>query len=408
MSKLDDIDFIKKLDKSDMHHLITHLPEQLFWSLDLKINGEGFETNPSNVVICGMGGSAISGDIVKVLFGDKIPITVVKDYTVPSFVPNDTPPTVPSFVPNDTPHTVQTHLCCPSESLYIIVSYSGNTIEAIECLNQAMKITNNIVAITSGGKIKEIVNGKYPCIDLPAGFPPRAAIGYLFFSILKVLEAYQLIPGHTREIKHLIANLMRKAGPLCFKTEKEMNLAKSSAETIFPKIPIIYSSNPTLAPVAYRWKCQINENAKIPAFCNTFPEMFHNEIEAWEKKEFTERFIPIFLRSFHDKKNYSDMTRLFQSMLEKKNIDYLEFYGDTSKPPLCSEASGGGREENTHFLHGMPCSSDEERAKSGDHRLQDIFTLIYLGDMISFYLAILNNVDPTEINNINYLKNKLT
>ncbi|MCL2064986.1 MAG: bifunctional phosphoglucose/phosphomannose isomerase [Candidatus Cloacimonetes bacterium] len=414
MSKLDNIDLMKTLDKSKMHHLVTHLPEQIYFgyfesSVDLnnsdqsneyencgEVKGENLfgKHKFSNIIISGMGGSAISADIIKVLFSSFIPINIVKDY-------NFSTPSPGSLHKNGekSPHINGVEQgegvvdkIVNNKTLYIIISYSGNTEEAIECCKQALNETSNVIVITSGGKLKDIIedfqsksenNISYfdtfrmpSLIIVPSGLPPRAAIGYLFFAILRVLEKLNIVPDHSKEVKHLIPNLMKKAGPLCWATETKFNLAKSSAEVIFPKIPIIYSSSPFLAPVAYRWKCQFNENGKMPAFSNSIPELCHNEIEAYENENYSKNIIPIFLRTFSDKDVYQRLVNSFQSLLRKKNINYLEFYGD-------------------NHIQGADKIS-----------LLDIFTLIYLGDIISFYLGILNGVDPYTINNINYIKSK--
>ena len=347
MSKLNDLDFVQSLDKSDMAHLIIHTPEQVYKGYKESVIHVApsfafdFEEHINHIVICGMGGSAISGDIAQVLFKSIKPITVVKDF--------------------DLPHIDDKTFC-------IIVSYSGNTEESVECLKKALSVTPYVAAVTSGGKVKELIDPNHFWIEIPTGLPPRAAIGYLFFSLLKVLETLGFVPNHHDEVESVMASLMQKAGSLCLKTSAERNLAKSSAESIHGKIPVIYSSSPILNPVAYRWKCQINENAKLPAFNHSFPEMTHNEIEAWETEEWSKKFIPIFLRLFDDDKKYIDKITRFQELLSNQKVEFLEFYGD------------------------------------GDNKLCNMFTLIYLGDMISFCLGILNNVDPTEIEFINYTK----
>jgi len=275
-------------------------------------------------------------------------------------------------------------------TLFIAVSYSGNTEETIACLEKAILKTKFIAGVTSGGKVKELLNDRHLWIEIKSGFPPRSAIGYLFFSLLKALEILGIVKNHHDQVEVVVASLMQKAGSLCLKSGVEKNLAKSTAETIFGKIPIIYSSSPLLYPVAYRWKCQINENAKLPAFCHSLPEMLHNEIEGWESNNssplyegglggISQQFIPIFLRLFDDEQVYSDRVNKFQGLLSKQGIEFLEFYGDPSVSPVPTESVDGG----------LLCS---------------IFTLIYLGDMISFCMGILNEIDPTEIEFINYIK----
>ena len=351
MSKLDNLELIESLDKSGMDHKIIHMPEHIYLTYtEPVIHQPSIFTKYAlseirNIVIFGMGGSAISADIAQALFQNKISIQVVKDYNLP-------------------------HI--DNQTLCIAISYSGNTEETVSCLEKAMKFTSFIAGITTGGQVKELIDNKFLWLEIPGGMPPRSAIGYLFFGLIKILEIFEVIPSKMNEAKAVTANLMQKAGTLCLKTETVFNLAKSSAENIFNKIPVVYSSNPVLNSVAYRWKCQINENAKYPAFSHTFPEMNHNEIEAWETQDMSKKFVPIFLRFFDEDERYVKRVDAFKKLLTKNDIEYLEFFGD------------------------------------GDNDFVRIFTLIYLGDMISYYLGILNNVDPTEINYINFLKSELS
>lgn len=351
MHILDDLEKQKLLDTENMYHKIIHLPEQILKSyFEPNIHKPGsFEQlnlkDIKRVIICGMGGSAISGDIAEAAFGTKIPFDVVKNYQIP-------------FLDENT--------------LVIICSYSGNTEETVSCLKQAITNTKFIGAITSGGKVKEIVDKNYCWVELHPGLPPRSAIGYLFFSLMKVLETFEIIPEHKKKVNLAISNLMKKTDAITNTTPSEKNLAKSSAEKIQDKIPIIYSSNPQLAPLAYRWKCQFNENSKYPAFFHTFPEMNHNEIEGWEVKGFKDIFIPIILKKLDDEKKYQKRINAFKKILKKNDTEYLEFFVE------------------------------------GESLVEEIFSLIYLGDMISYYLAILQKVNPTSIEFINFLKEEIS
>jgi len=333
-----------------MGHLVIHMAEHVYKgynesvihiSPEFSLNCEGLI---KHVVICGMGGSAISADIAQTLYSSLVPITVVRDFNLP-------------FIDKNT-------LC-------VFISYSGNTEETVECMSKAMEVTPFITGVTSGGRLKELLDPKYLWIEIPAGIPPRSAIGYLFFSLLRVLEIMGLVSNQSDLVERVISSIMQKASSLCFKSPTERNLAKSSAETIYGKTPVIYSSTPLLSSVAYRWKCQINENAKLPAFHHSLPELLHNEIEGWESVSTAKTaYIPILLRLFNDDAKYTKSIDKFQELLTKQGIDFIEFYGD------------------------------------GDNVLCDMFVLIYLGDMISFYLGILNNVDPTSIDFIDFIKKK--
>jgi glucose/mannose-6-phosphate isomerase len=345
MSTLDDQVRMDALDTDDMYHKIIHMPEHILTTYE----GQNLHTPPSDpdysavskIIFCGMGGSAISGDIARSAFSCYKPFEVIKDYNLPAIT--------------DT-------------TMVIACSYSGNTEETLSCLRAAIKQTPYIGAITSGGEVRKLVENNYPWVELTPGLPPRSAIGYLFFSVVKLLEFTDIIPSQEKTVQKVVAGLMGKAGAIAHNVATEMNLAKSSAEKIKGKIPIIYASRPPLASLAYRWKCQINENAKYPAFTHTFPEMNHNEIEGWEAAGFNHTFIPIFLASMQEEHNYQKRLDVFKHLLRKTNVEYLEF-----------------------FTEG--CSLVEE-----------IFSLIYLGDMISYYLAILQEVNPTSIAYIHYLK----
>jgi glucose/mannose-6-phosphate isomerase len=340
------------LDKEDMYHKIIHLPAQIskaYFSPEIHypagISGEealksaGQKIN--RIVIAGMGGSAISGDLIKAAYSHLIPVEVVKDYHLPYVAQND---------------------------LLLICSYSGNTEETLSCLRQGIGKTENLAAITSNGIVKKEVEGKYLWCELPMGFPPRAAIGYLFFSLLLILEKLGIVPRKEELVKGTISSLMIKAGAVADSVTTEYNLSKQAALNIFSKIPVIYSANPALAPVAYRFKCQINENAKYPAFHHSLPEMNHNEIEAWEENTLSRQIIPIFLSALNEEENYKKRIAFLQNLFQQEDIEYLHFYAE------------------------------------GENFLERAFSLIYLGDMISYYLALLREVDPTKIDYIIRLK----
>ena len=343
MHKLDDVEYIKKLDKSDMYSKIMSLPQQIQQAYFKAVVHQTPNTefhDPNSVIICGMGGSAISADIAKVLYDKLIPISVVKDYDLPYL---------------------------DEHTLVIVISYSGNTSESLSCMKQAMAKTKQIVAITSGGKIKDMVDGKYPWLEVPAGYPPRSAIGFLFFSLIKVLEINQIIPTESENVKRVINAINKEKSTV----EREINICghnlKNLADGLLTKIPIIYSDNPKYAPIAYRWKCQINENAKYPAFHHTLPEMLHNEIEGWEHLRYSKEFIPVFIYRFEEQSK--GLTSFLDICYEQK----IPFY---------------------------------EALFSDKNDLVNMMLLIFEGDIVSYYLAIMNDVDPTEIGYINYIKEK--
>lgn len=347
---LDEQSRITTLDTQDMYHKIIHLPEQVkgaYENANIHIpkNFSNLQLNMINqVVICGMGGSAISGDLAQAAFGRSIPIFVSKDYKLPAIT---------------------------ARTLVVLLSYSGNTEETLACCREAMGITPYVAAVTSGGELRSLVEGKFLWVELVGGNPPRSAIASLFFSLLKVLEECQVIPSQEEHVTRTVSVMMLKAAALAARNPYESNLAKSAAESMKGKIPLIYSAIPEYASIAYRWKCQINENSKYPAFFHTFPEMNHNEIEGWEIKGMNDTFLPVFLAPMNLTDRYAKRIQVFKTLLADRGQSWLEFYGE------------------------------------GENFIVQAYSLIYLGDMISFYLGILQEVDPTTINFINYLKKEL-
>ena len=344
MHKLDDLKYITSLDKSDMYSKIMSLPDQIHKAYfepnvhypDEKSNGG--EVKPNSIIFCGMGGSAISADIAKVLYGKYIHVSVVKDYHLP-------------YVDEHT--------------LVIVLSYSGNTEETISCLNQAITKTRHIIAITSGGKIRQMVDGKYLWLELVGGYPPRSAIGFLLCSLIKALEIYDIIPSEKDGALSSIKWLNNAKANFGVEIPTDKNDIKRYAGDIFNYIPIIYSDSPKYAPIAYRWKCQINENAKYPAFNSTLPEMLHNEVEGWEHSDLSSKFVPVCIM---EGDNISKGLKPFQELLDEWEL-----------------------------------RSYEANAFEGNV-LAVMIGLIFYGDLLSYYLAILNEVDPTDIGYIDYIK----
>ena len=205
---------------------------------------------------------------------------------------------------------------------------------------------------------------------IPDGFQPRTAIGYLFFSIVKILEELELIPDQSINVKLTQVNIRSKLELISKDISSETNLAKNISMKLFKRIPVIYSSNPKLYPLAYRFKCQFNENAKNHAFSHTFSEMNHNEIEGWESK-YNFNLMPIFIRDFKEEKRYLNRLKALQNIFKREKIEFIEIYTD------------------------------------GKTMMGKMFSTILLCDMISYYLAILNKVNPSTINFIDELKKSI-
>ncbi|MFH0867942.1 MAG: bifunctional phosphoglucose/phosphomannose isomerase [Candidatus Woesearchaeota archaeon] len=318
------------LDSQNMLQVIKDFPKQCREALNLP-KGVSAQGEVSNIVVLGMGGSAIGGDLLKIYLSEEnIPVYVNRDYKVPNFV--------------------------SEQSLVFAVSYSGNTEETLSALNDAKEKNAQIIAITSGGKL---ANECKKAIKVPSGLQPRAALGYLFFPMLGVLHNSNIIRVRNDDLNEMMDILK--------KTDKFNDLAESLAKKLKEKIPVIYASD-TLGAVAFRWKTQINENAKMPAFYNVFSEMNHNEIAGY--KGMDRKFVAVLIRDKYDNERI------------KKRMD------------ICKDI--------------MEVTANVEEVQTqGNSLLARMFSAIYLGDFVSYHLALWNRVDPSPVEVIEEMKRKL-
>lgn len=249
------------LDKSDMLGLIRNFPQQCREAMHLS-KGMLLPKTINKIVVCGMGGSAVAGDILQAYMSNAaLPVLVVRDYHLPSWI--------------------------DEETLVIGLSYSGNTEETLACVDQALSHHCIVLGVTSGGKLKEKVDR---IIIIPSGLPPRSALGYIFFPMLGVLHTSGLVSVANNEVNEMI-ELLKNSTPI------EEN-AQAALRKMGDKIPIIYTS-PALAAVGYRIKTQINENAKQPAFNHVIPEMNHNELVGFRHIR-KEHFVVVLIRDLKD------------------------------------------------------------------------------------------------------------
>ena len=297
----------------------------------------------NKIVFTGMGGSAIAGDVLKTLFNQFSKIPI---FTVRDY-------TLPEFV--------------DSQTLIIVESYSGNTEETISTYKSGREKNGIILSISSNGEIEKLsINDNTPFIKIPSGMPPRCAFGYLFFPVYRLFVELNILPPLEEEIFEKIKNWVNE-----FLPENENNEAIKIAKKFYKKIPIIYSDN-KFYPGILRWKTQIAENSKQFAFINELPEMNHNEIMSYYYPEFIlRRIVVLFVISG------------IENVRIKKRIEI------TSKI-----ISGKIKDVLTLKL-------------KGDTIFEKLLYLIIFGDWVSYYLAILNKVDPTEIREINILKDLL-
>lgn len=303
-----------------------------------------------NIVLAGLGGSAIGGDLVRSYLLSKlsVPFTVNRTYDLPGFVNEKT--------------------------LVIASSYSGSTEESLSMFDEASRRGAKIICITTGGKLADLANAhNLPIIILPTGFQPRAALAYSFVPVLLTLEKIGFTSDESANITDTANVLDTLAKQYGASNITEENAANSLAHTLLTKIPVIYSANDHFDSVNIRWRGQIQENGKHVAFGNVLPEMNHNEINGWDfPHTIQDKFQVIFLRSQQDE--HSQVTKRFgilREVLTSKGVEVKE------------------------------CSSQ------GNSLMARMFSLIALADWTSYYLAILAGVDPSPVPVIMELKSKL-
>ncbi|MFA5403624.1 MAG: bifunctional phosphoglucose/phosphomannose isomerase [Ignavibacteria bacterium] len=342
---------IKSIDKSKMFNILEDFHSQVKNAIGIasKFKPKNFSTKGiKNIIISGLGGSAIGGDLFRSYsqYEIKIPVTINRNYTLPKFADSNT--------------------------LVIISSYSGNTEETVSAYRQAIKEKCKIICITSGGEVKKIAGqNKHNHIIIPGGLQPRCALGYSFFTLLTLFIKLGFIKERREEIKEAV-KILEEGVKEYTDLNPDKNLALKIAIDLHGKLPIVYSSADLLDIVNLRWRGQFSENAKILAYGNVYPEMNHNELVGWKLNEdILKKIIVIFLKDANDNERVKLRMNITSGIIKKyaDNILTLE--------------------------------------SNGKYKLGRIFDLIYLGDWVSFYLAILNKVDPTPVEAISYLKSKL-
>jgi len=303
-----------------------------------------------NIVVLGMGGSGISGDVIATTFNDElpVPVNVLKQIRTPAYVGPNT--------------------------LAFAVSYSGDTEETVSMARSALGQGAQLVAISCGGELEQVARDAgalhVPC---PSGYLPRAAIGALVAPLCTVLYRLRLAPGAHALLNCAQAQLALRRAACRPEVEGPANPARELARRIGRTIPLFYGGGALGAVAAYRWKCDVNENAKAPAFCNAYPELAHNEICGWGQ--------------------HGDVTRQLISLVELRHgyeHDRLQL------------RFAAGREIVDECVHQILTVE-----AAGEGRLAQLLDLMYLGDWTSCYLALQNDVDPGPIDAIAALKSRL-
>ena len=350
MIDLDNVSAYRQFDKSGMLSHLHAFPEQCqkAWEKVMKFELPHVHTKISNVVIVGMGGSAIGGDIVRrlALAESRSPVWVHRDYGLPAFVDEST--------------------------LVIASSYSGNTEETLSAFTKSLETGAKKLAITSGGKLKDMAEREgIPVFVIDYQAPPRAAFPHSFIPLVGIFQKLGLLGDKSADPKEALDVLNNLSGDLIETNPVASNLAKQIAGKLWGRIAVIYGAE-MLSEAARRWKGEFNENSKAWAFFENFPELNHNAVVGYEfPPEASERIHVFMLRS---------------SSLHPR---ILLRYEVTAR--LLAKA-------------GITCELVEARGKGA---LAQMLSLVYLGDYASFYLSMLNEVDPTATSAIDFVKQSL-
>jgi glucose/mannose-6-phosphate isomerase len=343
---------LTKLDRSNMLGLLMDFPRQCQDAIAIadKAKLACAKEGLKKIVFAGLGGSAIGADLVRsyLYFECKLPIQVVREYDLPA--------------------------CVDDSTLVFICSYSGDTEETLSAYKLARDKKAVIIAISSGGKIQEYARAdNITFIQIPKGFPPRCALGYLSIVPLAVLAKLGLVsdpkPMVDETVRMLEGLRDKELSPA---VAQKKNIAKSLASKLLNKLGVVYSGSVHFDVCAVRLRGQIAENSKALSWSHFFPEMNHNEIVGWKNpRKLFKNILVLMLRDSKMHPRVAKRMDISAEMIKKEGVELIEVWSRS------------------------------------ECLLSRIFSLIYIGDFISYYLAILYGIDPTPVESVTYLKNKL-
>jgi glucose/mannose-6-phosphate isomerase len=334
------IEDIRSVDRSNQLDDVLALPEHLSDALFRVESARIPSAKADGLVVCGMGGSAIGGDLARSALGSRttLPFTTVRDY---------------GLEPWTSP-----------QRLVMCASYSGNTEETLAAFEAAAAVGAHRIVVTTGGALGDAAReAEVPVIPLPAALQPRAAVGYMFVAAAEVAALAGAAPPIRTEIDGAVAHLRASRDAL-------VERAAVIADVVGTSFPVIYGSDLT-SPVAYRWKTQINENAKLPAFSHALPEMDHNELVGWDETGGSDRFSAIFLDDPDQHPRARQRIELTSSLIEPAAAGLLHVQAE------------------------------------GETRTARMLWSVMLGDLVSLVLAARRGVDPSPVAVIEKLKEEL-
>jgi glucose/mannose-6-phosphate isomerase len=304
----------------------------------------------TSIVVCGMGGSGIAGDVLAMVAAERgrVPVTVTKGYELPAFIGPDT--------------------------LVIAASYSGNTEETLACVDDAVRRRARIVAITTGGTLASKADQHgFSVVAIPAGYQPRAALATLAATTLVIAERLGALPDLSADLAEAGEVLRAGCAALGRDVPEERNPAKRLARALTDRPSLIWGQDGPLAVAALRWRCQLNENAKVPAFSAVLPELDHNELVGYDPGVSALRDLVLIVLRAPDE--HPRVGRRIEVTLDEMG----------ERVAAVHEAWGTGSSASARFM-----------------------STALVGDFTSIYLALLRGVDPTPVEVIERLKKRLS
>lgn len=350
MIDLDDLSIYQRLDPAGSRHHLRKLPEQCreAWAEALAFHLPDGLGHVDQVVVAGMGGSGIGGDLLRSLADTEstVPVLVQRDYELPAFV--------------------------DSRTLVIASSYSGNTEEVLACFHQALERKAKLLAMTTGGQLQALAQEKgIPTFLIGYQAPPRAALGYSFIPLMALLQRAGLLLDKRKDVEEMVEVLEELIPRIQETVPEAANPAKNLATRLFGRLSVVYGGG-ILTEVARRWKTQFNENSKAWAFFEQLPEVHHNAVTGYAfPAEVAQRVFVILLHSTHLHPRVMLRYHITQEMLDQAGIAHHAVEAKGSSP------------------------------------LSQMMSTILLGDYVSFYLALLNEVDPSPVPVIDAVKERL-
>jgi glucose/mannose-6-phosphate isomerase len=344
---LDDPATVSRLDPQGLLDRIQGLPEQCeaAWAEACAVRLPAELADVESVVVLGMGGSAIAGDLLRslALSEGRKPVTVVRSYDLPAFVTPD--------------------------SLVIACSHSGNTEETLSAFQAALDRGLQVVVITTGGSLLEAASKRdFPALVYAFEGEPRSALGHQLMRLVAVGERAGVLDPQGPAVDEAVSSMATMRGRIGMSSRLNANRAKQLAARLHGRIPIVIGAGP-LAEAAHRWKTQINENADSWAIWEELPELDHNTVVGFGLPEDA-------LAQLH-------AVFLSHSSLHPRVLRRIDATGD--------ELDRAG-------------VSHERLDVSGESILAQMLVSIYEGDLVSYYLALLYGVEPSLVAPIDRLK----